>query len=259
VFKDGPDIQPYLEEKDSGPTFDFCSDLAKRIGCIIIAGFPEALEESESREPHQVGANSAMIVAPSGDLITVYRKTNLYETDLPWAKPGTGLLSIHLPPPVDQSIALGICNDLNPHPPNVWESIDEGPYELATFAKEANADCLIILCAWLSSVQEAPPRADPHPDNRTIFYWMRRLRQLLGEEEDGEEEDGEEGNDDGNSESEVGDTPAAGANREPKPLSILICNRSGADYGATSLSDSHCVLKNVRYPLCRQLRCCPSR
>ena len=38
-----------------------------------------------------VGANSAILAGPEGDSIG-YRKTNMFETDKTWAKPGTLLL-----------------------------------------------------------------------------------------------------------------------------------------------------------------------
>ena len=40
------------------------------------------------KEVRQVGANSAIIYGPDGQWVGGYRKTNLFETDKPWAKPG---------------------------------------------------------------------------------------------------------------------------------------------------------------------------
>lgn len=40
------------------------------------------------KEVQQVGANSAVVYDPNGVRIGDYRKTNLFETDMTWAKPG---------------------------------------------------------------------------------------------------------------------------------------------------------------------------
>lgn len=77
------------------------------MGCYVFAGYPEKLREDElaavgnpltgnseslktpkGEDIHQVGANSAAICGPDGEWITGYRKTNLFETDLTWAKAG---------------------------------------------------------------------------------------------------------------------------------------------------------------------------
>lgn len=73
-----------------------------------MAGYPEKLEAKEleetrreakevddkplltpdGKEINRVGANSAVIYGPDGKWVGGYRKTNLFETDLTWAKPG---------------------------------------------------------------------------------------------------------------------------------------------------------------------------
>ena len=37
---------------------------------------------------HPVGANSAVLLGPEGQLVGTYRKTNLFSTDMTWAVPG---------------------------------------------------------------------------------------------------------------------------------------------------------------------------
>lgn len=85
-YSDLPAITPYLETPKSGPTFQFCSSLAQRLACHVVAGFPERIETEHGKSP--LAANSALVIAPDGSLKTTYRKTNLFEMDVPWAQPG---------------------------------------------------------------------------------------------------------------------------------------------------------------------------
>lgn len=48
---------------------------------------------SEDHAQNYVGANSAILYGPSGEWVGGYRKTNLFETDKSWAKPGKDILS----------------------------------------------------------------------------------------------------------------------------------------------------------------------
>ncbi|RDB14856.1 Protein N-terminal amidase [Hypsizygus marmoreus] len=51
----------------------------------------------------QVGANTAVIYAPTGSCIGTYRKMNLFETDMTWAKPGSGFVSFEIALPATTS------------------------------------------------------------------------------------------------------------------------------------------------------------
>ena len=110
VFTDSNHIAPYLEDPHTGPTTSFCSQLAQRVGCYVVAGYAERLQTHETskirvlieqenksetlqnvfveKEVHQIGANSAVVYDPHGMRIGDYRKTNLFRTDMTWAKPG---------------------------------------------------------------------------------------------------------------------------------------------------------------------------
>lgn len=125
VFDSAASISPYLEDPLTGPTSKFCQELAERLKCYVVAGYPERLSPSEAEahvriattnvlsremeippassaveasksagpqeEPQariQVGANSLALYGPTGKWVGGYRKTNLYETDMTWAKPG---------------------------------------------------------------------------------------------------------------------------------------------------------------------------
>ncbi len=106
---------PFLERPRFGPTSVFCSDLAKRLGCYVAAGYPELLEGEDlqqciqndcvminnsdfpeedlpssdrKKERRIVGANSVMLCGPLGERVGAYRKTNLFRTDKTWAAAG---------------------------------------------------------------------------------------------------------------------------------------------------------------------------
>lgn len=82
-------ISPFTEIPKEGPTYNFCSQLAKRLQCHVSAGFPERIvQEEKGGGQEYLAANAAMVVAPDGSLVSTYRKTNLFEMDVPWAQPG---------------------------------------------------------------------------------------------------------------------------------------------------------------------------
>lgn len=89
VFENAEAITPYLEHPRTGITSQFCSELAQKLKCYVVAGFPEKLSpEEKTTNIEQVGANSAVLYGPDGEWVGGYRKTHLYKTDLTWAKPG---------------------------------------------------------------------------------------------------------------------------------------------------------------------------
>ena len=120
VFPDATSISPFLEEPRTGPTSQFCAALAARLRCYVVAGYPERLkpdevrrvvvqpnEHSSAREVEQVGANAAALYGPDGEFVGEYRKTNLYETDMTWARPGaSGYLLTYKPPQLSGRLPL---------------------------------------------------------------------------------------------------------------------------------------------------------
>lgn len=46
-FKDSSDIEPFTEKKGEGPTFEFLSNLAKKVKSYVICGYAEK-EEKET-------------------------------------------------------------------------------------------------------------------------------------------------------------------------------------------------------------------
>ncbi|KIJ54807.1 hypothetical protein M422DRAFT_24696 [Sphaerobolus stellatus SS14] len=176
TFPSAEAIRPYLEHPETGPTSICCRDLAKRLRCHVMAGYPEAIPDSDSdsdSSDNLVGYNSALIYGPDGKYLGGYRKTNLFNTDMPWARAGDGFQIYNLGDILGR-ISLGICMDLNPFPSAVWTSLDDGPYELAAYVKEQDTRLLVILCAWLDSKDDPAKRWDL----RTADYWLTRLLPL---------------------------------------------------------------------------------
>lgn len=124
---------------------------------------------------------------PSGERIVHYRKSNLFDNDIPWAIPGHGFSTLALPPPLGRT-TLAICNDLNPQKPAVWESLVDGPYELARHCISEGTQTLILLNAWLhpDSKRDSDDGDEPAvieedasvPQLQTVNYWAMRLRPL---------------------------------------------------------------------------------
>ncbi len=92
-----------VAEPPEGATFEALAPIAARHGTWLVCGFPELSGDSLY--------NSAMIVDPGGGLAGIYRKTLLYEADLPWATPGdTGYQRFECEA---GAFGVGICMDLN--------------------------------------------------------------------------------------------------------------------------------------------------
>ncbi|KAI9058223.1 carbon-nitrogen hydrolase [Trametes sanguinea] len=251
VFPDAASISPYLEDPRTGPTSRFCASLAARLHCYILAGYPERLPPDEvehdvqledGRTAERIGANSAVLYGPDGQWLGGYRKTNLYETDMTWAKPGTGFQTFHLPPPLGP-LSLGICMDLNAQPPAVWSDLVSGPYEVAEYCIQQRTRVLVLLNAWLDSRTgkdgkglvahpEDGEDADEETDWRTIEYWAMRLRPLWAKVvQEGKELDGRDASEQAQAQDGDGRNP-------DEELLVVICNRSGTENGITFAGSS---------------------
>lgn len=100
---DGPAAIDPVAEPPDGETFRALSPIARARACWIVAGFPERAADRYF--------NSAVVVDPSGALAFSYRKTLLYDADVPWATPGdSGYRRFDAE---QGSFTLGICMDLN--------------------------------------------------------------------------------------------------------------------------------------------------
>ena len=118
---------------------------------------------------------------------------------------GTGFGIFDIGDPLGR-VSVGICMDLNPFPPAIWNS-REGPYELASFAIDNDTRLLIILCAWLDS--------KIHPeeawDRETVNCWLARLLPLWRRINNQQME---------------------------RDTIVVICNRAGADGGLFHIGDN---------------------
>ncbi len=95
-----------VAETPTGPTFQALSVIAERHRCWVVCGFAE--------DAGDVLYNSAMVIAPDGTLVFVYRKLLLYDPDYNWARPGdAGVAILEMG---GLRVSVGICMDLNnPH------------------------------------------------------------------------------------------------------------------------------------------------
>lgn len=124
--------------------------VALRLRCAALVGFPER----GATDP--IAYNSLAIVDAAGQLVDIYRKHHLYETDESWATAGSEFTIVSLPllDPARRPIRICpcICMDLNPlgftkHPFDA--------YELANHVLEAgNVDLVICAMNWLVSKHE---------------------------------------------------------------------------------------------------------
>jgi predicted amidohydrolase len=101
VWESADALRPYAERR-SGRTAEALGALAAEYSARIVAGFVE-VDQAEL-------FNSAMVLAPNGDVEAVYRKNMLFELDVRWATPGTARTAIRLP---RCTLVPGICMDLN--------------------------------------------------------------------------------------------------------------------------------------------------
>jgi protein N-terminal amidase len=199
----------------------------------------------------EVGANSAIFYGPDGEFVGNYRKTNPFETDMTWSKPGetcnasdlltwltlyelkgTGFAVHQLPHPI-HTIALGICMDLNTQPPAIW-SLEDGPYEIADFCLEKKANLLVLLNAWLDSREDT----EVAKDWRTLNFWAARLRPLWARSEELEEEaDSDSDADDDSHNKSIAELSVNGPE-----TTVIVCNRSGQENGKMNVCISGGIL-----------------
>ena len=92
-----------IAEPAGGPTAEAFGVLARETNTWIVVGFPE-------REGEHL-YNSALVLDPRGKTAFVYRKTMLFDADLPWATPGDSGYPLLECGGVRFSVA--ICMDLN--------------------------------------------------------------------------------------------------------------------------------------------------
>lgn len=80
VFDSADEIAPHTEAAD-GATYSMLAECAIELGAWIVCGIAERDGDALY--------NSALTVAPSGELVSCYRKVLLFEQDKTWAQRGT--------------------------------------------------------------------------------------------------------------------------------------------------------------------------
>ncbi|ADV24796.1 protein N-terminal amidase [Cryptococcus gattii E566] len=264
VFNSPISILPYLEAPRIGPTSLLARALATRLGCHVIAGYPELIPSSSSPsssptittdtapkemegEALGVGYNSAVIVSPLGEVVGNYRKTFRFETDKTWAREGDGFQYFDLSEPLGR-VALGICMDLNPKDFIApWDA-----FELANFCRDNAVDMLVMPMNWLSPPAEPPittpasgeepprpvePPEDPEaPSEANLNYWAARLVPLHDPTPRYSTAPSTS-----TSTPIPGSEPKSGREGEGKEVVFVACNRIGEEEGTKFIGTS-CVM-----------------
>lgn len=92
-----------LAEGPDGPTARALGEAARRAGAWVVCGLPERVGDRVF--------NAALVIDPSGAVVFTYRKTLLFEADVPWADPGdSGYRAFDAD---TGRFGVGICMDLN--------------------------------------------------------------------------------------------------------------------------------------------------
>ncbi|GAA5984371.1 hypothetical protein JCM11641_006198 [Rhodosporidiobolus odoratus] len=213
-FESRGDVAPFVEDPEKGRSAQWARKTAKRLGCYVFVGAPTfsstASAASAPLDEPQPHYNSLLVMSPCGDLLHVYHKNHLYETDETWATEGPSFATFDLPfppsspfhftspsspvsasSPANQAtfrVAPAICMDLNPY--RFKAPFDA--FEFGTFAAQEKVDLVIASCAWLDSEPPLVSDDDATAEDgekgawgdvmSTLSYWATRLEPLLGSE-----------------------------------------------------------------------------
>ena len=143
-FDSKKDIEPYTSYCDKGETFDFCSNISKKLKCYTFLGFPE--KEGDNFY------NSLMITDRDGKLIKSYHKKNLFKDDKKWCTPGKEFEYIDIMTNSGKTarLALGICLDY------YYSSLGEldFKFEYAKFFCNKNINFFIFPTNWADRQHE---------------------------------------------------------------------------------------------------------
>ena len=191
VFADRAGVWAVAEDR-RGPTFAALSEVARRRGTFVVAGYPE-------RDGDRL-FNSAMVIDRRGELAFNYRKTLLYDEDVHWAEAGdTGY------PVVDTGVGrfgVGICMDLNDDRfvdwlrtarpdvvafPTNWVHDDEiDAWRYWAWRLDGVATALVAADTWGSeAVDGAGGRREVRFEGRSCVLRDRTIRAWLPETGDG--------------------------------------------------------------------------
>ena len=166
VFDNKKEIEPFLEEWYKGKTFVFCSDLARRLKCWVILGYPQKFwVEKEQRYRYY---NSAMIVDPMGDPHCSYKKHLLTDLDKTWCEKGNddigSVVTIDTKSGERIKAQIGIGNDINP-----YDKKDEEKCEFAIKCIENEVNLIIVLNNW--TYEDVPEEVGKY-----LMDWLYRFK-----------------------------------------------------------------------------------
>ena len=142
-FDSKEDIEPYTSYCNKGETFDFCSNISKKLNCYTFLGYPE----KENNNFY----NSLMITDRNGNLIKSYHKKNLFKDDKKWCTPGEEFEYIDITTNCGKKarLALGICLDYY-----YSSKIGNSSYEYAEFFCNKNINFFIFPTNWADHKHE---------------------------------------------------------------------------------------------------------
>lgn len=171
VFHSKEEIEPYLEDAETGPTVQWAKKQALRLKSYVVVGYPQKFDESTNY-------NSLCFVDPKGNLIATYQKSFLYETDENWAEEGPGFVSMDVK---GNQVGLGICMDINPK----QFKADFYSREFASFHLDRDTELILFPMAWLKSKDVDENEDNPRSFHTsaafsTMRYWIARLSPLCG-------------------------------------------------------------------------------
>jgi len=209
-FKDRTEVEPFAESATDGATATWCRQTARRLGCHVACGFPEALpphpqplspggERGEKGPPPHpqplspggergvILYNAMILVDPAGETVHVHRKHFLYTTDETWASEGPGFTCMDVPGL--GHCAFAICMDFNPKQfkaPFDRHEFASSLFEPALKHREAydpqrhrlKANLVIACNNWLRSALDRG-LADEEHQVRLLNYWAARMAPVL--------------------------------------------------------------------------------
>lgn len=105
-FRNRIDVEPYMEDVN-GPTTKYFSKLSKELGVYIHVGFAE----KDSRNRYY---NTVAVLGPKGELVTSFRKMNLYQIENNFLSEGSK--SVYYDSPFGK-VGIAICADIYSSPP----------------------------------------------------------------------------------------------------------------------------------------------
>ncbi|PHH69847.1 hypothetical protein CDD82_7472 [Ophiocordyceps australis] len=181
-FKSLQDIEPFLEDKDSGVSCTWAREAAAKHRCVVVAGYPEKVHGPSASSIETERYNAAVVVDGAGKTVTNCRKSFLYYTDETWALEGQGFYHGTVAS-LGTKTSIGICMDINPYK-------FEAPWTAFEFAFEvlqAKSNLVIMSMAWLTRDEADEFFETPNqPDTDTLIYWVKRLEPLIRSKNDDE-------------------------------------------------------------------------